>query len=887
MRCGTILAAVVFAALSFAGNAFAGVPDGPGPFADYVVDYHQGCAIQPPDTTTCIPVFGNRSDPTAALGPNESPPGPNQNPPLGSFYSMGFSGLANGTSFITLGFDNPICNTVGNDLAIELFEITTEPYPNETVQVFVSQTGAPGSFVFAGTVSKDGTVGIPAGLTVVNFVKLVEVSNPTDFVNTLIVGDGYDLDAVKAISSSCPSGKLEICKARDNGMAGRTFQYSLNGGPPISVKAGFCSGPITANAGANRVVELQSNPPTDVSKITTRPSARLLSTDLPNRTGIVQVASGSTAANETVVTFTNEPAGGTVGDLKICKLTQAPAYLGQSFSFRVNGGSAVSTEANPTFSDPATWTCRIVGTFQTGSHVTVQELIPPGAEVDFIDADPGANLIDFNTDTGTAIVNITGPVTTVIFDNEPIPPAQTGFIEVCKDAANGDPFVTGPFDFTVAAPDGSTAVVTTFAGQCTQAFRVASGIVRVTEQPKANTTLVDVFADPIDREVDSNIINRTIDVEVPVSSSVNDETQVHFVNQRNRAQVKVCKILGTNSSALVGQTFSFSVSSPGLPTVTQGIQAAATPNCFIFGNYPVGNTVTVTENLDHSPMAPGEFIDTTGEGTFPVASGVNQFDVTNTAVGQLEVCKARITYFDPPIGSEDRPGPQPTFRFRIDGGAIFSVQAGKCSPPKRVTPGSHTVTELAESDYELAGVTVSPANRNQGVSLANRTVTVDVPYAGNGNGETAVTFINRVKTGQVKVCKSVPLGSADALFNKPFSWDVYVQNNNGTTPAPFTLGPISAADGCTEFSASFPILNTNGTKKQVGIHEQGVPSATWDVTSIVITSGTRGLCYVTDPGVNTTICPYPVGSNPNLANGDIDFYLGPDSNVITYTNRAK
>ena len=61
---------------------------------------------------------------------------------------------------------------------------------------------------------------------------------------------------------------------------------------------------------------------------------------------MVYVAPGSTAANETMVTFTNAPAGGTIGDLKLCKLTSAPIYVGRSFSFRVNGGPLVSTTAN-------------------------------------------------------------------------------------------------------------------------------------------------------------------------------------------------------------------------------------------------------------------------------------------------------------------------------------------------------------------------------------------------------------------------------------------------------------------------------------------------------------------------------------------------------------
>jgi len=886
MRCGTILAAVVFAALSFAGNAFAGAPDGPGPFADYVVDYHQGCAIQPPNTTTCIPVFGNRSDPTAALGPNESPPGPNQNPPLGSFYSMGFSGLANGTSFITLGFDNPICNTVGNDLAIELFEITTEPYPNETVQVYVSQTGAPGSFLFAGTVSKDGTVGIPAGLAVVNFVKLVEVSNPNDFVNTTIVGDGYDLDAVKALSTgSCARGTIEICKARTNGMAGKSFQFTIAGGSPITVKGGFCSGPISTQAGAVRIVELPSSPtPTDVSSVSARPSSRLLSTDLSNRTATVFVAPGSTVSNETQVTFTNEPAGGTVGDLKICKLSSSPSLIGRSFSFKVNGGSAVSTPANDAGTDPSNWTCRVVGTFQTGSNVTVQELIPAGTRVDFIDTDPGANLVDFNTDTGTAIVKVTGPATILLVDNEVIPPAQSGYIEVCKDASNGDPFVTGQFDFTVSPPDGNSFDVSTFAGQCTAPLQVAAGIVRVTEHPRTNITLVDAYPEPIDRYVDSNLINGTLDVEVPVSSSPNDETQVHFVNSRNRSQVKVCKDLGPNSSALAGKTFTFTVASPGLPNAYPSVVA---PGCVVVGSYPVGSTVTVTENLNHAAGQPGEFIDTTGEATFPVQAGTaNEIHITNTARGLLEVCKARITYFD---GNNDGQrvslAPQPVFRFRVDGGAIFTVQADSCAK-RSVAPGQHTVTELAESDYALVSIGVQPPQNIVGsADIPNRTVTVNVPFAGNGGGETAVTFTNAVRTGQFKICKHVPLGSVDPLANQPFTYTAYVQSDfGGNSFTPQAMGPVVAnpASGqpCSAFTAFFPILNKNGTKKVIGVVEDGTgsPAANWTVTGITVT-GSRGLC--SDP---LTSC---VPGGVDLSQGIIDFYLGPDQNVVYYTNAVK
>ncbi len=326
-----VLAAVVVAALGWAGSALAGTPDGiDGPWADAVVSSNQGCAFIPPDMTTCVSVPPQRSDPQSALGPAESPTGPNQNIPEGSFFSIGFTDPSKGTAQITLEFDNPICNVPGQDVAVDLFEITQEPYPNETVNVFVSSDNS--NYVFAGTVSKDGTVGMPASVPVANFVRLVDATNRQLFVNTPIIADGYDVDGVRAISTTrCPGGdfgKLEVCKSSANGMSGRTFMFSVNGGPAFSVKGGRCSGAITAVSGANRVVELPSSPPTDVTNISTRPSNRLIFADLPNRTGVVFVTPGSTAANETMVTFTNAPAGGTTGDLKLCKLTRRRSTSG-------------------------------------------------------------------------------------------------------------------------------------------------------------------------------------------------------------------------------------------------------------------------------------------------------------------------------------------------------------------------------------------------------------------------------------------------------------------------------------------------------------------------------------------------------------------------------
>ena len=574
MRRFTVLAAVVVAALAVVGAAQAGNPDGLGPWADYVVAHNQGCAIQPPDLATCVSVPPSRTDPQAAVGPAESPAGPNQNIPVGSFYSIGFTDQTVGTAFITLGFDNAVCNQPGNDLAIDVFEITQEPYPNETVNVFVSKDNV--TYVFAGTVTKDGSVPLPAGFGFANFVKLVDATPRGPFGATTIVADGFDLDGVRSLSTiPCDTGmgKIEICKASTNGMTGKLFQYSVNGGAPISVRGGRCSGPITTPAGAVRIVELQSDPATEVTKVTTRPANRLVLTDLPNRTAIVYVVPGSTAANETLVTFTNQPAGGNYGTLKVCKLTETPAFLGRSFQLRgqrrparVDGGQR-RVRRPVQLQRAASW-----ARSRSARVVNVHEQIPAGVEVQWIDTDPGENLLDFNTATGDRHVLIGAGTTIVYYDNEPVPPPATAGSRSARtqpcplgcDGDSGRPRRHRAVHFTVTdAAGGDRTTLTVLRGPV---LRADPGRrrrrPRSTEHAAGRTPAGRRrHAFPGDRLLTVNLINRTATVEVPVSDSANDETQVHFVNEALRGQLKVCKALGPGSADLIGQTFSFNVSS--------------------------------------------------------------------------------------------------------------------------------------------------------------------------------------------------------------------------------------------------------------------------------------------------------------------------------------
>jgi hypothetical protein len=871
MRRIAILATIVVAALSAVGAAQAGVSDGLGPWADYVVANNQGCAYIPPDMTTCKPVRPERSDPQAAVGPAETPHAGDNNPiPVGTFYSLGFTAPEKGQAFITLGFANPICNEPGQDVAVDVFEITKEPYPAEVVHVYVSADNV--NYFFAGDVSKDGTVALPPQVPVAHFVKLIDATNKALFTQVTPDADGYDLDGVRSLNTTLCNelpGKIEICKALTNGMSGKSFQFSLNGGAPFTVKGGRCSGPITTQAAVNRVTELQSNPPTDVTNITTRPSSRLLIKDLPNRTAYVYVAAGSTAANETMVTFTNQPAGGTYGDLKICKLTQTPQYIGRLFSFRVNGGPLFSTEANDASTDPSTWSCRLAGSFQVGTNLTVSEEIPAGAQIAWFDSEPGTALTDFDTNAGTANVTIGAGVTTVLVDNEAIPPPLSGYLEICKDAAQlgrnyADPFVQGPFTFTVETADAATFDTVVGVGQCSVAFQVPAGITTITEHAVANHSLVDEFTIPEDRFLNGNLINGTATVEVPVSGSVNDETQVHFVNKRDRAQLKICKALGPGSSDLSGHTFNFDVDLQGADMIpaygyssyVSIVASATTTQCVIAGDFPVGGDVDVHEHFGQDAnfgvsTDDGSFIDVSGEGTVHINPGINTITVTNTAKGLLEVCKAKITYLT---------GTQPTFVFVIDGSKTISVQAGKCSPAMSVTVGDHSVNErLTQPNFELYDIKTIPVDRLVSSSIPGRTATVHVPYG--PQGETAVTFYNRVRTGTVKICKVVSDGSLDSIGTTLFHFDVII-NPSSTRPIQL-LDAAAIMNGECAIVATLPILQPNGQQTEITVREQQQPCVV--VTNIQYQgSGTEEF------------------NNPD---GRLHTYLlGTNVNISTFTN---
>ena len=127
------------------------------------------------------------------------------------------------------------------------------------------------------------------------------------------------------------------------------------------------------------------------------------------------------------------------------------------------------------------------------------------------------------------------------------------------------------------------------------------------------------------------------------------------------------------------------------------------------------------------------------------------------------------------------------------------------------------------------------------------------------NGETLVTFYNRVKLARLKICKQIPITSQDSLGGKDFFFDVTVNGRAGR------VGPIKPGE-CTFYTTDFPIITAPGTPTKVTVTEVGV-GTTFKVDSIVV-NGAR-LVLLNDKNTGT-----------------ISFNPGPGINVVTYNNRA-
>jgi len=756
-----------------------------------------------------------------------------------------------------------------------------------------------------------------------------------------------------AARGAAAQGQVEICKSAfmpdgktPSGAAGTYFDFTLTqttGGVTSTVGTahvlgGTCSDPIGVTAKATTITET-ANPNWVMVGDSVVPDANWISDNFRTGTVKVDVQSGA----ETQVSINNAAAAAT---LKVCKWSASGQLQGSSYTFTV-GSSHLSAVAGASADAPG---CSNAIPVQIGSKLKVTEAVPANEVASVV---VGGIVTAFNGSTAT--VKTTAGANVVLFEDEPVGPPQNGYVELCKDAY--DDFVNGSYHFDVYQGAGVTtgtpvASADVLVGQCTIPILVPAGPVTVVEAQNKSTQLYGVWTDPSGALGVVNLDNQTAVVVVPVAPSPLDtsqEVQVHFINKTLTATLKVCKLLPAGSEALAGSTFKFDVTDSAIvdewgnpEDIWVSVTAAAGSSgaCKIVGDtdgygrfyatqFPVGSTVKAVES--GTPFVSGDggasgAKDTQSTPSGQIVGGINTITFTNTALGQLEICKDVVDgYALVPF----------TISYKQVGGSAkgsVTVDDGTCSLPQVVPAGNYTISET-QPTVKLANGTVVPAyqfvasdargplgenrcvpvqntpanatghgastqyNLNQlaGAPITNcgMPFTVSVPYFNNSDplafGETQVEIWNKAVEAQLKICKQVTSDSTAALSSVYFDFSYSVNGHThtlkdgilpGTCSGLIDIGQI-ATDTDTDMHgntiltpADVTVTETGPTTLGCGFHVYAATLTGGSPYDTPNGNGNGGFGNPLPHSFNNTI-PYKVEFNP-----------GPGTNVVTFWNQS-
>ena len=684
-------------------------------------------------------------------------------------------------------------------------------------------------------------------------------------------------------------GQIEICKSGDNGALGQQFNFTITNNSTnqaVQIAGGSCSAALSFNPGSYTITEDLSGGLWQIKSIAVQPDDAWLSET--DKKGMVKVT--VTAGQETQVSYTDAGAPGT---FKVCKWSASPSLQGKQYTFTI-GTQTVTAIAG---SSPGSAMCSGLMPEQPGTRLTVTENVPAGLKVVSTTAGGAANI----TSSANGVVKVTTGVgvNIVTFENEPVGPPQTGFVEICKDAA--DDFVSGTFHFELsdqngqnldANPGGTPATgEDILVGQCSGPIKVPAGPVIVTELPNPNTQVAQIWAaDPSTLGL-TNLINGSATVVVPVSTDGSNEVLVHFVNKTLTSQLKICKLLPAGSEALAGKTFTFDVTDDAYPdgahwpvqiVASAGVNGACKIVADKWGHpvvFPIGSTVTATEmNSDPFVSGDGNPAGTPDVQTLTIGPGVvNPLTFSNTALGQLEICK-RMLNRDDDLGQLFTLNYVNAVNSKIKG--TVKIAAGACSLPQVVPAGNYILTEdlskltvnlgngvkaqafaFAASDargpiddnrcvpqqstadnYDLPVVGRRSINTNCGNPL-----TVSVPYFNSTDpikfGETTVTVWNKLVRSSVKLCKVVTSDSMASLSGTSFHF-TWSAASDGSAHGSADLTPGT----CSGIMGSFPIAISDGmgglAPNKVTVKET-TPTGIAYVSSATLTGGQPVSGYTT------------------------------------------
>ena len=147
------------------------------------------------------------------------------------------------------------------------------------------------------TISQRAKVGVQVvGVTV---APVANDNGSTTTVAHVKIGQGV----TTATFDNQATGNIEICAvAASPNATSKTFQYSINGGPPVSVHSGLCAVAQAAAVGTATVAQGAVGGVT-LQKVSAVPAARLLTGPKVNPATVTVVQGGGETA--VTITFTN------------------------------------------------------------------------------------------------------------------------------------------------------------------------------------------------------------------------------------------------------------------------------------------------------------------------------------------------------------------------------------------------------------------------------------------------------------------------------------------------------------------------------------------------------------------------------------------------------
>ena len=349
---------------------------------------------------------------------------------------------------------------------------------------------------------------------------------------------------------------------------------------------------------------------------------------------LILIIMGASLTTNAAAATTITPTPATeLGQLKICKVAGPGVAVGTLFTFKM-GYSTFTVPAGP----PSTGYCVLAGQYPLSTQLTIQEVIPAGYEVAWIEIKPNRS-VSMDTAGGTVTLKIGSGVTEAIFNNQVIgavtstptstptptcttncPPTPTsvptGRLQICKEA-DGDG-VTGYFTFKFETRSRTIPV-----GACAGLISVDAGRLTVTEVEQAGYEVTDVYTIPSDRLVSKDLSAGKAVVTI-VEGTAASQTIVVF---RNRALTSITSTPTSTatptSTGSITPTNTPTSTSTSTPTSTGTITSTFTPT-------PT-STGTITATFTPTPTSTGSITPTNTPTSTPTSTGTITATFTPTA----------------------------------------------------------------------------------------------------------------------------------------------------------------------------------------------------------------------------------------------------------------